>query len=68
MQTILLTSTDVGGPWGSQPGEFAKPDPFLDEEEEEILLPDGSVGAEEGDIIIPDVTGDSDFNADEAYY
>ena len=64
---IFLTGTIIND--GQTGGELeAKPNPFIDEEEE-ILLPDGgTVGTEEGDIIIPDVTGDSDFNADEAYY
>ena len=57
-------------PWlpSADDGVEAKPDPFLDEEEE-IILPDGGVvSAGEGDVIIPDVSGDSDFNVDEAYY
>lgn len=67
-QMVLLTGIDVGG-WGSQPGEFAKPDPFLDEEEE-IILPDGGSVATNGEdvIITPDSTTDFSGATDEAYY
>ena len=48
--------------------DWAKPDPNLDGEDDQILLPDGSVGVSEGDVVIPDTSGSDGFAADEAYY
>lgn len=48
---------------------MAKPDPFLDEEEE-IILPDGGSVITNGEdvIIAPDSTSDFSSETDEAYY
>ena len=47
----------------------AKPNPFLDEEEE-ILLPDGGSVTTNGEdvIVIPDSSSDFSAETDEAYY
>lgn len=67
-QMSLLSGIDVGG-WGSKPDEFAKPNPFVDEEEE-IILPDGGSVATNGEDVIVAPDGGTDFSAatDEAYY
>ena len=58
-------------PWlpSADDGVEAKPDPFLDEEEE-IILPDGGSVATNGEdiIITPDSTTDFSNATDEAYY
>lgn len=67
-QMAVLSGTLPYRPSGWDDVE-AKPDPFLDEEEEEeIFLPDGgSVMTDGEDIVItPDATGGIDI--DEAYY
>ena len=68
-QMVLLSTLDPIDDLQSD-GElqWAKPDSFLDDEEE-IILPDGgAVGTEDGDIVIPDISTDSTFTTDEAYY
>lgn len=69
-QMVFLTQTstviDIGQSTGGL--DWAKPDPFIDDEEE-IILPDGgSVETDSGDVIIPDVPVDPSYDVDEAYY
>ena len=66
-QMVILTggtTIDEGSPIL----DWAKPNPNLDDEDEEIILPDGSVGVSDGEVIIPDTSGSDGFAADEAYY
>lgn len=68
-QLQILTGTLPYRPSGWDDVQEAKPDPFLDEEEE-IILPDGGTVLPDGDdfTIIPDTSGECAFDADEAYY
>jgi len=68
-QMSILTTTVIDH--GQSGGELqAKPNPFLDEEEEEIILPDGGSVATNGEdvIIAPDSSADFSTETDEAYY
>ena len=53
---------------GSPELDWAKPNPNLDDEDDEIILPDGSVGVSDGEVIIPDTSSGDGIAADEAYY
>lgn len=67
-QMIILSGTIGENDGGSQVNWDARPDPFLDEDDDFIMTPDGaSVTTGDGDII---PSGDGNFAAetDEAYY
>ena len=67
-QLVILSGTTIDD--GQSGGELeAKPNPFLDEEEE-IILPDGGSVATNGEdvIITPDSGADFSTETDEAYY
>lgn len=69
-QLVILDSNIVlpGVQSGTEEIDWAKPDPFIDDEEEEIFLPDGGSVITDGEdiVITPDATGG--IAADEAYY
>ena len=68
-QMMFLTGTTINDGQTGGKREWAKPDPFLDEEEE-IILPDGGSVATNGEdvIIAPDSGADFSTETDEAYY
>lgn len=67
--TLLTGGSNIGYYPSGDDGVDAKPDPFLDEEEE-IILPDGGAVKTNGEdvIITPDSTTDFSSATDEAYY
>lgn len=65
-QMMILDGGIVVGDGTNGGVDDAKPNPFIDEDDE-IILPDGSVNVGDGEVIIPN-DGSSDFSADEAYY
>lgn len=69
MQLQILTAEFPFRPSGSDEVK-AEPNPFLDEEEEIIILPDGGEFVTNGEdvIIAPEVPSDFSSNTDEAYY
>lgn len=65
---VILSGTTIND--GQTGGELeAKPNPFIDEEEE-IILPDGGSVTTNGEdvIIAPDSSADFSTETDEAYY
>jgi len=67
--TLLTGGSNIGFFPSADDGVDAKPNPFVDEEEE-IILPDGGSVTTNGEdvIIAPDSTSDFSSETDEAYY